>query len=377
MKELVHDEARDVFLMIQNCATIVTSEALASHAKWPFVTIPHFEVRGREMNELSNTLMLGFSPLVPNEDKNGWLVYSNHQQGWIQEGIEYSADLHYEAPVDVQPIPQVLHTETSIDNSTGPYLPIWQQSPAPYNTQAVNLNLFSNEVFARVFHGMQETMHPVLSEATDLEFFYGGSIRDEVNHPHSFLLQPVFQDFNETNRDASHVKGVVVAILPWDHYYENILPPEAHGIVVVMRDTCGGEFSYQVNGKHVEFLGYGDFHDPSYAHLEESTEFLPFERLNFSDTHDHCEYNTYIFPSVELESDYRTGKPIIYSVLVVMVFAVTAGVFFLYDLLVTIRQQRVMLAAKKSKYFFMHRRAPFSPVHDKYQAHSIVFCFVF
>jgi hypothetical protein len=37
-----------------------------------------------------------------------------------------------------------------------------------------------------------ETRLPVMSEVTDLDFFYGGAIRDNVDHPHSFLMHPVY-----------------------------------------------------------------------------------------------------------------------------------------------------------------------------------------
>ena len=154
---------------------------------------------------------------------------------------------------------------------------------------------------------------------------------------------------NTSHHDSSHLKGVVIAILPWDHYFENILPPEAHGVVVVMKDTCGDVFSYQVNGPDAVFLGYDDFHDPAYEALEETAAFAPFRRLNFSNNHKHCFYDIHIYPSLELENDYRTTKPILYAVLVMGVFFVTAMVFVTYDYLVQVRQAKVMLAAKKSK----------------------------
>ena len=195
---------------------------------------------------------------------------------------------------------------------------------------------------------MNNTLSPVLSEATRLDFYYGGSVRDDVTHPHSFLLQPIFQDFNKSHHDSSHIMAAVIAILPWDHYFENILPPEAHGIHVVMQDTCGDQFTYLVNGPEAIFLEYGDLHDPKYTYLEEKTLFAPFSKLNFSDTHEHCEYDIKIYPSWDLESDYRTDHPILYTVLVICVFLATTMVFVLYDFFVTTRQNKVMLAAKRS-----------------------------
>ena len=92
MEELIHDEARDVFLTIGHFATDITSEALARKATWPFVSVPHFEVKGQEMNVLTNSIMVAFSPLVKEEDRDRWEIYTNYMQGWIQEGVEYSLD---------------------------------------------------------------------------------------------------------------------------------------------------------------------------------------------------------------------------------------------------------------------------------------------
>ena len=94
MEELIHDEAKNVFKTISSLATIITSEALSRSAHWPFMTIPHFEVRGLELNILANSLMIGFSPIVQEANKDAWERYASSMQGWIQEGIDYNLDLH-------------------------------------------------------------------------------------------------------------------------------------------------------------------------------------------------------------------------------------------------------------------------------------------
>lgn len=92
----------------------------------------------------------------------------------------------------------------------------------------------------------------------------------------------------------------------------------------------------------------GDLHDRDYSYLEETSLFDPLTRLNESDTHDHCEYDLHIFPSDELKADFTTKKPIIYTAVVMMVFVCTTLVFVLYDFFVTLRQDKVMLTAKRS-----------------------------
>ncbi|CAB9500133.1 Receptor-type guanylate cyclase gcy [Seminavis robusta] len=362
--DLVHHEARNVQLTVHAFATTVTSYAISTRATWPFVSVPHFEVRGLEMNNLSNSLLMGFSPYVTEDVRFRWELYANYMQTWVQEGVDFNLDLHKDylnenGTVVVPPIfPQIYKhgvtntTRVPVDagvptvppNKT--YLPVWQMAPAPHDPTVIHYDLLENEVFERVEHGMHGINQAVLSEATDLEWLYGGSIRDDPTHPHSFLLQPVYEGFE--NLTESAMLGVIVAVIGWDHMFRNLLPPEAHGIIVVMKDTCGDMFSYQIDGADAIFLGHGDHHETKYSHLEESTPFDALHKLEVSETHEHCEYDLHIFPSQELEDDYRTSKPIIYTIVVMSVFFTTVLVFVLYDWLVKLRQEKVMLAAKKS-----------------------------
>lgn len=358
IEDLVHHEARNVFLTVQSFSTTITSYALASRAEWPFVSLPHFEQRGIEMNALSNSILLSFSPYVDTKlHEQRWGLYTSYMQKWIQQGVDFNYDLHKDYleshNKQIDPIFADIWDYSGPDNKTrvkvtdeGPYMPVWQMAPAPHDPHIVNYNLLDNKVFRRIDHGMHSINLPVLSEATDLAWLYNGSIYDDPTHPHSFLLQPVYSDF--THHTESDILGVCVAVIGWDHYFENLLPPEAHGITVVMKDTCGDEFSYQINGPEAVFLGHGDHHEPKFTYLEEASPFDILHKVESSDLHDHCEYEMHIFPMQELQDDYMTDKPILYTIVVLSVFLVTVFVFVLYDYLVTQRQNKVMLAAKKS-----------------------------
>jgi len=261
-------------------------------------------------------------------------------------------------------------------------LPVWQLVPAPHNPSVVNYNLLSHEIFDRLYHFVNQTKSPIISEVFDLEFLYGGSIHEDPTHPFSVLMQPIFEDFQKDSR----LVGVLTAVLPWDHYLEKILPKGVNVIVVVMEDTCGDSMTYAVTGPEAEFIGYGvrqvtgaareilrhrsnhkcadssilpvslvpstpthiqDFHDPKYDDMQGSTLFSQLPH-NFSSEYEYCEYSLYFYPTQSLEQDYRSMHPILYAGLVFFVFVVTAMVFCLYDLYVTTRQNKVMLAAAKS-----------------------------
>ena len=199
-------------------SSTLTSYALASQAKWPHVTLPHMEVRGLELNSLSNSILVGFAPYVQLSEMDGWEVYANYQQKWIQEGLEYNYAIHQEYfngttdGVADRIHSQIHHYDDAsnpvpeTETGPGPFLPVWQLAPAPHDPKAINYNLLANDVFQRVEYGMQGIKSAVLSEATDVSFLYEGSINDDPTHPHSFLLQPVYEDFGDHN--STQIVGV-------------------------------------------------------------------------------------------------------------------------------------------------------------------------
>ena len=94
IEELVHHEARNVFLTVQSFSTTITSYAISTRATFPFVSLPHFEVRGTELNDLSNSILLAYAPYVSSDLLFRWGIYSDYMQNWIQEGVDYNYELH-------------------------------------------------------------------------------------------------------------------------------------------------------------------------------------------------------------------------------------------------------------------------------------------
>jgi hypothetical protein len=120
----------------------------------------------------------------------------------------------------------------------------------PHDPSIINFDLLSHPVFNRVYHGMWETRLPVMSEVTDLDFFYGGAIRDNVDHPHSFLMHPVYPfspDFSYAVDDL----GFVVAILPWDTSPTS--SPRVSTAWWLFFMTRGDHYTYQLDGPDAIF----------------------------------------------------------------------------------------------------------------------------
>ena len=300
---------------------------------------------------ISNSQLLSFAPIVSNLDT--WSSYSVANQNWIQESYDLRGDTTSPAPIESKVYYR--HEDGSkIPEEAGKaeYAPLWQEARAPSDTSSINFNLMSHEVFDKVFNLARQVKTAVLSEVFDPATLLGEeALFKDANgevHPVSILVQPVFDEFDEETRS---VVGAVVAVLPWDIYFENLLHDGAEGLVCVMRDTCGDVFSYRIDGPHATFLGTGDHHDSKYDSLEFAVPFAPF--VDFSDADDdsvdaHCEYSLHIYPTQDLEDEYHTSKPAVFTSVVVLVFVFTTLVFMTYDFLVQRRQVKVHTAAVKS-----------------------------
>jgi hypothetical protein len=65
----------------------------------------------------------------------------------------------------------------------------------------------------------------------------------------------------------------MAAVINWASYFDNILPPNTHGVVVVLENSCKGAFTYEIKGKKCIYLGAGDLHDPHFDYLEKHASF--------------------------------------------------------------------------------------------------------
>jgi hypothetical protein len=116
--------------------------------------------------------------------------------------------------------------------------------------------------------------------------------------------------------------------VPWHTYLENVLPVDENGIILVVKYTCDGlkkpeqQFTYQINGPDVVFLGAGDLHaHPRWSPNEFSAQVDAFLAAG------NCVYSMHVFPSDEFHSTYTGNTPAIYTSIVVLIFFVITLVF--------------------------------------------------
>lgn len=265
--------------------------------KFPFVTLPNWQERTEEARRVSFDEMIAFVPLVDIEEREQWEFYAGWHQQWIEQGLA-TEGITLKPPLIsrlVKPFPPGVEPEDFVSfvsimdeiSSTeqrkwvleayanGPTLdnklaPLWQMGPAPTNTSIVNVDLLTSPGVQQLLLEVVVNRHGVLTPFSIVgpklvgEGWRGLDTETDMNVPHSGLIEPVFDSFEE---DAP-VAGFLVADVPWPSYFLGVLPVGVGKVHVVVRDTCGNtELTLALDGPSVELVGYGDHHDRSYDHL--------------------------------------------------------------------------------------------------------------
>ena len=374
--------AASFFTTIQTMTLGITSYVIDSNTNgnvgdwWPFVTIPHYESKSQIIMDQTGATQLTFVPLVDHEIVTLWEEYSLNHQDWIQEGLDIQYFLQEEGqPYTASPIPSFIH---SIDNDNGNasdsrlvVAPTWQIAPTPQDPIMVNYDQLSNSNFLNAFTSMVQTNQPVFTEVitttspTTNSSSAGPSNATNGEPPSSSLLYPIYDRLVVTTPTASNRKqlvGYINAELPWHVYFENLLPINVEGVMLVLTNTCGQQYTYEINGHEVIFVGDGDLHDEKYDDLEVLANFYsPIvgtdddvggvggdDETSTSNTGAHCTYTYHLYPSDKFKEAYATRRPIYFTTIVVVIFVLTFLVFVLYDTLSRRKQKKAIANASRA-----------------------------
>ena len=126
---------------------------------------------------------------------------------------------------------------------------------------------------------------------------------------------------------------------------------------MILQNTCGQSYTYQVDGGEATFIGHGDLHDPKYDHLQQgSVDFQKIYGFNGLDEDEveniieegDCRYTLVTYPTKLFEDSHRTDKPFLYAFSLACVFCFTSAFLVLYDYFVERRQKLVLKSAQQS-----------------------------
>jgi len=250
-----------------------------------------------------------------------------------------------------------------IDPGPGPYLPVWQTSPVFDGTVNENL-LRSNLGASKSFTTDSVVISEFITSASgDMDsddprtaFFallLSTAAQERVTYqgdPISKVYFPIFDSFDDDRTSVA----ILVAWINWASYFVSILPYNVVGIEVVLQDSCGGAFTYRIDGEQVITIGDGDLHETRYHEMQRSASFDLVSNIADGTKHglplnqEHCNIVLDVYPSSDFFDTYKTNTPIILTLAVAIIFVFTACMFLVYDRLVERRQALIMWNAEKS-----------------------------
>ena len=78
-----------------------------------------------------------------------------------------------------------------------------------------------------------------------------GLISEVYTRPFSVAAQPVYDNIGLTDtkkgyNNTSNVAGYIYSIVPWESYFHNLVPEDVKGIYVVICNSCGQQYTYEL-----------------------------------------------------------------------------------------------------------------------------------
>ncbi|CAB9497512.1 Receptor-type guanylate cyclase gcy [Seminavis robusta] len=350
------------------------------YPSWPFVMLPgrSFHYQAEKAALLSDTMSLGLMHIVTTDQKEEWKHYVEENRDWLPEaqaamnGISLDQARNESVTIPSAIINMDKKPPYMVTNETGPYAVFWQGYPA-HNDHVYSVNLLSHPHYHDNIELVVAEGRPALLSSYDfmdpeaaakdprkklhdanLKVYEKHGGLPYQNDPVGPSLLPVFKDF-----DQKEVVGVMIFGVYWRTLLSRLLPTGTNGVVVVLENTAGQQYTYRIDGTDATFEGHGDFHDTRYDRLE-AVGYIRSDKIgdaaaafqarveDSENSHLDTNYRVRVYPSQLFESAYRTERAWLFALSLAMVFVFTSSVFLMYDYCVERRQRIVAQSAEKS-----------------------------
>ena len=138
IEDAMRSRFTDIDKIFEGLAESITGAAITSGQKFPFVTVPMFEIQGEHARKASGIEVLTFAPLVAEENRLDWEKFANANQEWLQESRDISLSngepLQQSGYLD-EPITPFIYQHESLEPPflqipavDAPFLPAWHVS---------------------------------------------------------------------------------------------------------------------------------------------------------------------------------------------------------------------------------------------------------
>ena len=320
--------------------------------EWPNITLPYFQEQAKGLLDTSGGIALSFNPIITNKTRAEWEVYATEFATILgaEELVERSCNsCRVVADGIFRKVDGIVVDDSGYSpESRLPYhmVPVWQIYPTKVNWRAVMFNLHSEINRQRALDDMMEYKVPTVTGFLHL-------VQHVEMDPSSILFYPVVDRFH-SSPFFKNVVGSISIVFTWADILRSVLPGYIKGLIVVLEKSTPDTqdehtFTYSISGEDVTLLGEGDLHDPTYDQYKHvvianvAQDAIDLGIVDFLIT-----YKLRIYPSREFEDLYLTIRPLAMTLVVVVLFIFTSGVFLTYDYLVYNRQNAIMKFAQRS-----------------------------
>ena len=356
------EQQRATRLSFETLSAVVTSGMVAAGAKMPFYAPPDFEEYGRRVRVQSNMQILSVAKKAEPDELDAYIEWINPRyEEIIAESHRLSPGFTFKPEQYTPYVKKFVAGQPVPDNTSDVfYLQLHRTPPFP-TYRAVNFNLASNkdnyDVYAAHEILRNETLYGLFKKLTRgalereehevIHSLLPGQSADD--HPHACVTYPVYE---EVGKQDSKIVGMVQGCLSWDAPLRDLLPAEIEGLHVVLRNTCNQTNTYLIEGPEAYFIGVGDLHDPKYDDTRIDADFSElYTNPNVVNTPGHCIYSMTVYPTQDFEDTYVSRTPEIFAGIMAGTFFLMIVVFLLYDIMVQVRNRKLVENAAQSNAF--------------------------
>lgn len=322
---MVQARSANVANVVKSLSRTITSSA-GPQADWPFYTVEDMNALTEDFTAFDPDAEIVYSPIVSQAQRDDWEDYSVDHQSLVTGTKHYD----YEIPHFIYS----RHGDTIIHNDTGPFSPVWQITPPPYDfrgTANVNYNLFSNPTLQTSLQSSYLSRQQVISSLTHHDHLYGMPLlqKDIVRAPLplSLTVQPIMQGFQNQSQIVAHL----FATIPWTYFLNNTLAHEKDQLFCVIEHSCtygdSTTYTYVLSGGNgVEFYGMGDLHLTKYDDFTQTVVLSSFGFLDEEDQVQFCNITLSLYPTGAMQWRYNSNASVTHLLALVFFVFVLVGI---------------------------------------------------
>jgi hypothetical protein len=250
IQNAIETHIEDVFSAGELVSVQVTKAAMEKNESFPFVSVDLYEIIGSQARKMSGVDQIIWGPVVDADQYDAWTIYSAENIGWYKASVELYMAEPEEDEEDDRRLEEYDFSDTNYEISSpaegqdvgpGPWAPIWQVSPPPPSSSAINLDMYAYGTKA-LDDAVDAFRMGLMTQVIDAE-------SENKDSPRSVVVEPVFEHLLDD--ETAPIVGHIYSLFTWETYFSSLLPEGVNGFLAVLKNSCGQSFTYALNGKSV------------------------------------------------------------------------------------------------------------------------------